>query len=79
MYTESDKVESYNPVTKEWCSLAKMKVPRAYHGVIALDGFLYAVGGFNEFTGSLRTVEKFSIVDVSIKVRILASIYIFFY
>ena len=65
-YTESDKMESYNPVTKEWCTLSKMKVPRAYHGLIALNGSLYVVGGFNEFTGSLRTVELFSIKDVSI-------------
>ncbi|CAG5135227.1 unnamed protein product [Candidula unifasciata] len=63
LFTESDCVESYNPVTKEWCPLAKLKYPRAYHGLAAHDGYLYAVGGFNEFKGSLNSVEKYSIKD----------------
>ena len=62
---ESDVLESYNPVTKEWCTLAKLKCPRAYHGLVAYDGCLYAVGGFNEYHGSLNSVEKYSIKDVS--------------
>lgn len=66
LYTESDAVESYNPVTREWCPLARLKFPRAYHGLVACDGYLYAIGGFNEYKGSLRSVEKYSIREVRI-------------
>ena len=68
MYTESDAMESFNPVTKEWCALARLKVPRAYHGLVALNGYIYAIGGFNEYTGSLSTVERYSIKDVSLMI-----------
>lgn len=65
LYMESDAVESYNPITKEWCPLARLKYPRAYHGLVATDGCLYAIGGFNEYKGSLNSVEKYSVKDVS--------------
>ena len=58
-------VESYNPVTKEWRQLARMATPRAYVGVAVLDDYIYAVGGWNETRRALRTVERYSIEEVS--------------
>lgn len=57
-------VESYNPVTHEWHTLARMATPRAYVAVTVLDDTLYAVGGWNETTKALRTVEKYIIDKV---------------
>ena len=59
-------VESYNPVTKEWHTLARMATPRAYVAVTVLDATLYAVGGWNETTKALRTVVKYSIEKVGL-------------
>ena len=62
--TEMKCVESYNPITREWCRLTDMQHSRAYVGVAALDGCIYAVGGWNEFSGALASVEKYSIEQV---------------
>ncbi len=64
--TEMLNVESYNPITKEWCRLASLRFYRAYVGIAILDNYLYAVGGWNEDSGALDTVEKYSIEEVSV-------------
>ena len=64
--TEMDIVESYNPITGEWLSLPPMANKRAYVGVVALDGMLYAVGGWNEDSGALSSVERYNVEKVCI-------------
>ena len=62
--TEMNLAESYNPVTHEWCQLSAMLTDRAYIALAALDGCLYAVGGWNEDSGALSAVERYSIDEV---------------
>ena len=62
---ELKSAESYNPITKEWVTLPDMAVKRAYPGVVVLDDYLYAVGGWNDNEGALSTVERLSLTDVS--------------
>lgn len=59
-------VESFNPVTKEWQELRSMHVRRAYVGVAALNGYIYAVGGWNDSRGTLQSVERYSVEEVGI-------------
>ena len=63
---ELTSVESFNPVTKEWTSLADMNVKRSYAAVAVLNDCLYAVGGWNETDGALKSVEKLSFSKVVI-------------
>jgi N-acetylneuraminic acid mutarotase len=51
-------VEVYNPATDIWTSRAPM--PTARHGLaaVAIDGIIYAIGGFNG--SSLTTVEAYN-------------------
>ena len=55
---ELTAVESFNPVTKEWTNLPELNIKRSYSGVVVLDDCLYAVGGWNEPDGALKSVEK---------------------
>ncbi|KAG8444943.1 hypothetical protein GDO86_009922 [Hymenochirus boettgeri] len=50
----SDQVFCYNPLTDCWEKLRPMSQPRSQLKLIALDGFLYAIGG-----ECLFTVEKY--------------------
>lgn len=50
----SDKVFCYNPLTDTWSQVKPMGQPRSQLKLLALDGFLYAVGG-----ECLFTVEKY--------------------
>ncbi|XP_063169906.1 kelch repeat and BTB domain-containing protein 11 isoform X1 [Candoia aspera] len=50
----SDKVFCYNPLTDTWSQVKPMGQPRAQLKLLALDGYLYAVGG-----ECLFTVEKY--------------------
>ena len=70
--TEMNRTESYNPVTQEWCQLSAMLTSRAYIALAALDGCLYAVGGWNEDGGALSTVEKYSIEEVRSCARLVS-------
>ena len=63
---ELKSVECYNPITKEWITLPEMIVKRAYPGVVILDDYLYAVGGWNESEGALNSVERLSLTAVNI-------------
>ena len=62
---ELKTVESYNPITKEWITLPEMIVKRAYPGIVILDDYLYAVGGWNDNDGALNSVERLSLTAVS--------------
>ncbi|XP_028578220.2 kelch repeat and BTB domain-containing protein 11 isoform X2 [Podarcis muralis] len=50
----SDKVFCYNPLTDTWSQVKPMGQPRSQLKLLALDGYLYAVGG-----ECLFTVEKY--------------------
>ncbi|XP_072490469.1 kelch repeat and BTB domain-containing protein 11 [Notamacropus eugenii] len=41
----SDKVFCYNPVTDTWSTVRSLSQPRSQLKLLALDGYLYAVGG----------------------------------
>ncbi|XP_007476284.1 kelch repeat and BTB domain-containing protein 11 [Monodelphis domestica] len=41
----SDKVFCYNPVTDTWTTVRSLSQPRSQLKLLALDGYLYAVGG----------------------------------
>ena len=62
--TEIRSTDSYNPVTQEVMRLADMNAKRAYVGAAHLNGFIYAVGGWNELDGALDTIERYSIDEV---------------
>jgi len=47
-----------------------MSVARAYVGVACLDGFIYAVGGWNDETGALASVERYNIKEVRLVMRL---------
>ncbi|KAJ1150232.1 hypothetical protein NDU88_003027 [Pleurodeles waltl] len=51
---QSDKVFYYNPATGEWSQVRSLTQPRAQLKLLALDGYLYAVGG-----ECLFTVERY--------------------
>eukprot|EP00964_Phaeocystis_antarctica_P138289 scaffold102963_cov71-Phaeocystis_antarctica.AAC.4 len=56
------KVELYNPQNASWKQLASMTAPRWLLGCVALEGKLYAVGGFGlggEYTQPLNTAEVY--------------------
>jgi kelch-like protein 10 len=61
---ELKSVDCYNPVIKQWTTVASMKTKRAYFGLVVLNGYLYAVGGWNEHDGALASVEKYSADEV---------------
>ncbi|KAE8603350.1 hypothetical protein XENTR_v10014312 [Xenopus tropicalis] len=50
----SDQVFCYNPLTDSWEKLRAMSQPRSQLKLLALDGYLYAIGG-----ECLFTVEKY--------------------
>lgn len=56
--------ECYNPITKECVRLADMNVKRAYVGVATMDRMLYAVGGWNDDLGALKSVERLNVNKV---------------
>ena len=47
----------YDPHTNKWTEVAPMAKRRAGVGLAALNGFLYAVGGFDD-ASPLDTVER---------------------
>lgn len=49
-------VESYNPETNTWTSVADMSFCRRNAGVVAHSGMLYVVGG-DDGTSNLSSVE----------------------
>jgi len=66
MNAELQSVDVYNPVTERWTQASDMQSKRAYVGVSAVNGFIYAVGGWTEKDGALATVERYSITEVQL-------------
>jgi len=64
MNEELQSVDIYNPLTGRLSRARDMQTKRAYVGVAVVDGFIYAVGGWNEKDGALPTVERYSITEV---------------
>ena len=61
---ELQSVDVYNPVTERLSRTSDMQTKRAYVGTAVVDGFIYAVGGWNEKDGALPTVERYSVTEV---------------
>lgn len=59
-----DTVYSYNPVTKQLTTLAKMRRKRGHFGICLLHNFIYVAGGTSAPGTSLNAVERFSILEV---------------
>ena len=51
-------VESFDPATNQWTAEAPMNTPRAIHGLVSVQGKLFAIGGYNQY-GYLSSVECF--------------------
>jgi len=64
MNTELQSVDVYDPVTERWTLASDMQAKRAHVGVTAVNGSIYAVGGWTEKDGALATVEKYSVTEV---------------
>jgi len=60
MNEELQSVDIYNPETDRWTHAIDMQTKRGYVGVAAVNGFIYAVGGWTEKDGALATVERYS-------------------
>ena len=60
MYAHSS-VECYNTDTNTWTLVANMNIARAGHGLVSLEGRLYAIGGYSTSTryGHVDTVEVY--------------------
>ncbi|RVE71927.1 hypothetical protein OJAV_G00056770 [Oryzias javanicus] len=54
-------IEAYDPRTNHWVNLSFTEdVPRAYHGTVVLNGYIYCVGGYDRVT-QLSSVSKFNL------------------
>lgn len=62
--SEISSSDSFNPVTREWTELADMNIIRSDMALVSLDGYLYAIGGFNDYDKELNSVERYSPEDV---------------
>ena len=51
--------ECFDPKTRQWTMIAPMRNRRSGIGVIAHDGYVYAVGGFNGIT-RMNNGEKYN-------------------
>ncbi len=56
--------ERYDPSTDTWTRLAPMPTARHSLGLVAVDGYLYAIGGGDEWEG-LSAVERYDPADNS--------------
>jgi hypothetical protein len=52
-------VQLYDPQNASWTQLASMTAARSSHGCVALDGKLYAVGGYDADSQMLDTAEVY--------------------
>ena len=62
-YNALSSVERYDPALDAWEAVAPMAEVRRAHGVAALDGKLYAVGGYNgnDNDDVLSSVERYDL------------------
>ncbi|XP_054167691.1 kelch-like protein diablo [Oppia nitens] len=56
--SDSKSCESYDPITNKWTSIASMLSKRIDFQLVALDNFLYALGGFMDHENT-NTVEVY--------------------
>ena len=68
-------LESYNPVIKEWTTLASMRTRRSQCAMAVLEDDLYVVGGYNSAKNVLSSVEKYSVAEVCTSHRILHNVF----
>ena len=52
-------VERYDPVANCWDTLTPMTTHRASCGAVALQGKLYAIGGYDDESNAIRSVERY--------------------
>lgn len=58
---KSQRLYSYDPASDRWKRLPDASIQRAALGLVALDGRLYAAGGYSEANQQLRTLEIYDI------------------
>lgn len=56
---ELTTVEEYNPKTDKWTKKADMSTPRENFHTSAVNGKIYAIGGWNDVNKTLSTVEEY--------------------
>jgi len=66
MNAELQSVDVYNPVTEHWTQASEMQAKRAYVSVSAVNGCIYAIGGWTMKDGALATVERYSVTEVQL-------------
>ncbi|RXE58134.1 Kelch repeat-containing protein [Acetivibrio mesophilus] len=54
----SQNVYKYDPASNSWSTVASLPVPMTYHGLVAVNGKIYAIGGYNS-TGMLDSVYEY--------------------
>ena len=52
--------EVYDPATDTWTELADMQVPRAFLSSSAVNGKIYAIGGWDQGKNIVSTVEEYT-------------------
>ena len=52
-------VDVYDPMTDGWKQVSSMPTKRCAHGCVALDGKIYAIGGFNGDDGTLNSADVY--------------------
>ena len=53
--------EKYDPVTNTWTPIAPMEHARVGFGLVAIDDSIYALGGSNDMTDPLTSMEVYNI------------------
>jgi N-acetylneuraminic acid mutarotase len=51
--------EKYDPLTNKWTELPRMNHARVGFGLVAIDDNIYAIGGSNDMTEPLTSVEGY--------------------
>jgi hypothetical protein len=53
--------EKYDPVTNTWTPIAPMEHGRVGFGLVAVDDNIYALGGSNDMTDPLVSMEVYNV------------------
>lgn len=56
--TDRASVECYDPETQKWSFVAEMETPRSGLVLVAIDHFLYAIGGKSRYHQYFSSVER---------------------
>ncbi len=68
-FTQTDRVEMYNPTTEAWTELTPMPTPRDYPVCWTLDGKIWVLGGYNGNVGDVYSLEIYDPVSDSWETR----------